>query len=78
MSRNQNETAGVDAVATPDEAPVGRMRLLPTVSFGARAASMIRVALPVAVLTAGIMAGPAANAENLVPMDTTCCPPSQS
>jgi len=80
MSQNQHETPDttMDTDATLD-APVGRMRLLPTVVFGVRAAALARVALPVAVLTAGMVAGgPAAGVENLVTMDTTCCPPGQS
>jgi hypothetical protein len=69
MSRNHDETATTD---TTLDAPVGRMRLLPTFSFGARAASLVRVALPVAVLTVGVVAGPAAAG----PPDITCCPPN--
>ena len=59
-------------------APVGRMRLLPSVSFGTRAAALARVALPVALVTAGMVGGgqASAGAENLVTMDTTCCPPA--
>lgn len=76
MSRKPTEnTPEIDAEATLD-APVGRMRLLPTVVFGARTSAMARVALPVAVLTAGLVAGgPAAAAENLGTMNITCCPP---
>jgi hypothetical protein len=56
--------------------PAGRMRLLPTVTFAVRASALARVALPLALVTAGLVAGgPAAGAENLVTMDTTCCPP---
>lgn len=71
MSANQNET-----VTDTTDAPAGRLRLLPSVTFGARAAALARVALPVAMVTAGLVAGgPAAAAESLVTMDTTCCPP---
>ncbi|TDV49922.1 hypothetical protein [Actinophytocola oryzae] len=71
MSGIQNETAepGIDA-------PAGRMRLLPSVTFGVRAAALARVALPVAMVTASLVAGgPAAGAESYFTMDTTCCPP---
>jgi hypothetical protein len=79
MSRNKTDnTSEIGTEATID-APVGRMRLLPMVVFGVRASALARVALPVAVLTAGMIAGgPAAGAENLVTMDTTCCPPVES
>ncbi len=77
MSRNQTDnTPEMGAEATSD-APAGRMRLLPTVVFGVRASALARVALPVAVLTAGLVAGgPAAAADGLGTMDITCCPPS--
>jgi len=55
---------------------VGRLRLLPSVTFGLNAAVLTRAALPVAMVAAGLLAGgPAAGAESLVTMDTTCCPP---
>ncbi len=77
MSLHETTDASeIDTEATLD-APVGRIRLLPTVVFGARASALARVALPVAVLTAGLVAGgPAAAAENLGTMDITCCPPA--
>lgn len=74
MPANQNETATATEAET--DAPVGRLRLLPSVTFGVRAAALARVALPVAMVTAGLVAGsPAAGAEHLVILDTTCCPP---
>jgi hypothetical protein len=67
-----------DPIADTDDTggAVGRMRLLPSVTFGVRAAALTRAALPIAMVAAGLIAGgPAAGAENLVTMDTTCCPP---
>jgi hypothetical protein len=59
------------------EHAVGRLRLLPSVNFGARAAALAQIALPVAVVTAGIAAAVnGAGAENLLTMETSCCPPS--
>ncbi|GGN45987.1 hypothetical protein FHR83_008440 [Actinoplanes campanulatus] len=59
------------------EHAVGRMRLLPSVNFGVRAAALAQIALPVAVVTAGIAAAvQGAGAENLVILETSCCPPS--
>jgi hypothetical protein len=78
MQANQNETvAATSAEAEVEtEAPVGRLRLLPSVTFGVRAAALARVALPVVMVAAGLVAGsPGAGAENLVTLDTTCCPP---
>jgi hypothetical protein len=55
--------------------PIGRLRLLPLVVFGARAAALARGVLPVAMVTAGMAAGgDLTGAENLVTMDTSCCP----
>jgi hypothetical protein len=82
MSEHRNEVATNATTDTTDtndttvERAIGRMRLLPSVTFGVRAAALARVALPLAMVTAGLVAGgPAAGAENLVTMDTTCCPP---
>lgn len=76
MQANQNETAAATSADVETDAPVGRLRLLPSVTFGVRAAALARVALPVVMVTAGLVAGsPAAGAENLVTLDTTCCPP---
>lgn len=62
--------------ADPTVRAVGRLRLLPSVTFGLNAAVLTRAALPVAMVAAGLLAGgPAAGAESLVTMDTTCCPP---
>jgi hypothetical protein len=73
MSEYRTSAADVDADETTK--PAGRMRLLPTVTFAVRASALARVALPVALVTAGLVAGgPAAGAENLITMDTTCCP----
>ncbi len=59
--------------------PVGAMRLLPSISFGVRAAALSRVALPVAMIAAAVVAGdPATGQQNLVTMDTSCCPPDPS
>jgi hypothetical protein len=76
MSGIQNQTVAGTTAEAGTEAPAGRLRLLPSVTFGVRAAALARVALPVAMVTAGLVAGgPVAGAENLVTMDTTCCPP---
>jgi len=76
MSEYRTSAAATSADLDADIKPAGRMRLLPTVTFGLRASALARVALPVAMVTAAIVAGgPAAGAENLVTMDTTCCPP---
>lgn len=72
----QNETIVDTAAEAGADAPVGRLRLLPSVTFGVRAAALARVTLPVAMVAAGLIAGgPAAGAETMVTMDTTCCPP---
>lgn len=69
MHEHRDEITGTDQ-------PVGRLRLLPSVTFGVRASALARAALPVAMVTASLVAGgPAAGAESLVTMDTTCCPP---
>ncbi|OLF04814.1 hypothetical protein BLA60_38860 [Actinophytocola xinjiangensis] len=60
----------------PTTNAVGRLRLLPSVTFGLNTAVLTRAALPVAMVAAGLLAGgPAAGAESLVVLDTTCCPP---
>ncbi|MCT2585457.1 hypothetical protein [Actinophytocola gossypii] len=64
--------------ASPEEfdEPAGRMRLLPTTEFAARAAALTTVALPVAMLAASLTAGvPASGAEDVTAFNTTCCPP---
>jgi len=59
------------------DAPAGRMRLLPTTDFAARAAALTTVALPVAMLAASLTAGvPASGAEDVTAFNTTCCPPA--
>jgi hypothetical protein len=60
------------------DAPVGRLRLFPSVTFGVRAAALSGIALPIALLAAGVVAGgPAHIADGGDwPMGTTCCPPS--
>jgi hypothetical protein len=64
-----------DVDATTTDQPIGRLRLLPVLTFGVRAAALARIALPVAMVTAGMAAGGhLMGAENLVTMDTTCCP----
>jgi hypothetical protein len=56
--------------------PAGSLRLLPSVSFATRAAALTSVALPVAMLAASVLAaGPAAAADGVTVMGTTCCPP---
>lgn len=58
------------------DAPVGKLRLLPSVTFGVRAAALSGIALPIAVLAAGVAAGPMALADSgAMVMGTTCCPP---
>ncbi|MFV2099243.1 hypothetical protein ACFHW1_27850 [Micromonospora sp. LOL_014] len=70
MAENDNENN-----QSTTEHAVGHMRLLPSVTFGVRAAVLAQIALPVAVVTAGIVAGAqGTGAENLVTMETTCCP----
>ena len=80
MTDNRNDAAEITAEITAEtdtDRPVGRLRLLPAVTFGLRAAALSRVALPVAMVAASLVAGsPSAGAENFVPMDTTCCPPN--
>jgi hypothetical protein len=73
MSRNQDQTTTVVDTEVTLDAPVGRLRLLPTVLFGARAASLARVALPVAVLTADVIAGPV-GAETMGTSEMVGCP----
>lgn len=78
MSGNQNETAAATENETEPETtgPLGRLRLLPSATFGIRAAALTRVALPVAMVTTGLaVGGLAGGAQHLAaPMDTTCCP----
>lgn len=58
------------------DAPVGKLRLFPSVKFGVRAAALSGIALPIAMLAAGVVAGgPATLADGGWPMGTTCCPP---
>lgn len=58
------------------DAPVGKLRLLPSVTFGVRAAALSGIALPIAMLAAGVVAGPAHLADSGAwAMGTTCCPP---
>lgn len=72
----------IDTPRTTDEfsdAPAGRMRLLPSVAFAGRASALTRVALPVAMLAAGIVAsvsGVSGQESGL--LHTTCCPPNIS
>lgn len=75
MSRNQSDNTPEIGDEAVSDAPVGRMRLLPTVVFGVRASALARVALPVAVLTTGLVAGGPAAAADMGTMNITCCPP---
>lgn len=68
-----SENRGDDAGNTVD-GPVGRMRLMPSVAFGRRAAALTRVALPVAVLATGFAANGPIGVADAVAMGTTCCP----
>ncbi|MCO1578040.1 hypothetical protein M8C13_20005 [Crossiella sp. SN42] len=68
-------------IQTPDlhdfTEPVGALRLLPELDFGARAVALTRLALPVGLLAAGFF-GTAAGApveESTAVAITTCCPP---
>ncbi|GAA2790664.1 MULTISPECIES: hypothetical protein [Crossiella] len=57
--------------------PVGALRLLPELNFGARAVALTRLALPVGLLAVGFF-GSAAGApvdESTAAGITTCCPP---
>ncbi|GID32392.1 hypothetical protein [Paractinoplanes brasiliensis] len=75
IKNDQNDECGESEQIT--EHAVGRLRLLPSVSFGTRAAALAQIALPVAVVTAGITAAVhGMGAENLVAIETSCCPPS--
>lgn len=76
IKNDENDEYGENEQTT--ERAVGRLRLLPSVTFGVRAAALAQIALPVAVVTAGIAAAVhGTGAENLVTMETSCCPPSR-
>jgi hypothetical protein len=54
--------------------PVGRLRLMPALSFGRRAAALAGMALPVVVLATSVSAHGAAGVADAVALGTTCCP----
>lgn len=72
MSDIVNETPAVEI--DPADGPVGRMRLLPSVSFGLRAAALTSVALPVVVLATSLSVNGVAGVADAVALGTTCCP----
>ena len=65
------------AAESPAQAgdPVGRLRLMPVLSFGRRTAALAGVALPVVVLATSVSAHGAAGVADAVALGTTCCPP---
>lgn len=73
---NQTPAVAESPAPTGDPAggPVGRLRLMPALSFGRRAAALAGVALPVVVLATSVSAHGAAGVADAVALGTTCCP----
>ncbi|MBP2476687.1 hypothetical protein JOF53_005559 [Crossiella equi] len=77
MSKHTESPAVTSADLHDFAEPVGGLRLLPSLTFGARAVALTRVALPVGLLAAGFF-GAASGApidESVAAPITTCCPP---
>ncbi len=67
-------TAAEITAAEQADGPLGRMRLMPSLSFGLRAAALSGVALPVVVLATSLSANGVAGVADAVALGTTCCP----
>jgi len=74
MSLDQNAVSNHD---DQTDAPVGKLRLFPTVSFGVRATALSGIALPIGILAVSALTGEAPVADGGAwAMYTTCCPPA--